>query len=279
MNIFQRWKQTTIANKGLVFSSALMALGTLFYAGAAITQVYIMKRSAHDASLQADKLIKAAQSQACSAQKIADASDKNAAAAESFSTSAGQIRGDTAHAVDELKRAADNAQRQFHLAETALQIDTRAWIQPGFYRDNIPITVGSEYREPFRFVNVGRTPASDVHVDVVLEFLYNTDTLEFDYKRQNHLLKAGLLFPNSPRDESIEASEFGSDGKLRAAIVTQLFKNAFEGGSAFVIMYGKMSYHDRTGQHLTTFCNIRSTMIFGYSKTIADKCSAYNQTD
>jgi hypothetical protein len=52
MNIFQRWKQTSIANKGLVFSSILMAFGTLFYAGTAIVQVCIMKQNAHDVSLQ-----------------------------------------------------------------------------------------------------------------------------------------------------------------------------------------------------------------------------------
>ena len=258
-----------------VVVSVIIAVIALLQWGVYRQQKRIMESSGQ----QTQQLIDAANIQACAAKQIADAAGRSTAAAESFSTSAGQIRADTAHAVDELKRAADNAQKQFHVAETALQVDTRAWIQPGFYKDNIPIIVGSAYREPFRFVNVGKTPASDVHIDVVLEFLYNTDTLEFDYKRQNNLLKTGLMFPNSPRDETIGASEFGSDGKLRAAIVTQSFKDAFENGSAFVFMYGKMTYNDKIGQHWTTFCNIRSTMIFGMSKAIADKCSAYNQTD
>ena len=71
MNLFQRWKQTTIANKGLVLSSILMAFGTLFYAGAAIVQVRIMKRSARDVSSQTDKLIEQANRNATAASQFA----------------------------------------------------------------------------------------------------------------------------------------------------------------------------------------------------------------
>lgn len=99
MNLFQRWKQTTIANKGLVFSSFLMALGTLFYAGAATVQVFIMKHSARDASLQTDKLIKAAQSEGAAAQR-------NAEAAASFAASAEGINKETAAAVRRLQSMA-----------------------------------------------------------------------------------------------------------------------------------------------------------------------------
>jgi hypothetical protein len=85
MKIFQRWQQTTLANKGLVFSSVLMAFGTLFYAAAAVVQVCIMKQNASDVSAQTEKLIKASEAQARFAQQIADASLRNAQAAESFS--------------------------------------------------------------------------------------------------------------------------------------------------------------------------------------------------
>ena len=52
MNLLQRWKNTTIANKALVVTSGLMAFGTLFYAGAAILQVCIMKQTARETSTQ-----------------------------------------------------------------------------------------------------------------------------------------------------------------------------------------------------------------------------------
>jgi hypothetical protein len=71
MNIFQRWKQTSIANKSLVVSSFLMAFGTIFYAGAASVQVWIMHRTAKDSSAQTAKLIQTSQDQACAAKSFA----------------------------------------------------------------------------------------------------------------------------------------------------------------------------------------------------------------
>jgi hypothetical protein len=49
MKLFQRWKQTAIHNKALVWSGVLVALGTLFYAAAACFQIYLMKSAAADA--------------------------------------------------------------------------------------------------------------------------------------------------------------------------------------------------------------------------------------
>jgi hypothetical protein len=45
MKIWQRWRQTTIANKALVLTSVLVAFGTLFYAAAAAFQVWLMAES------------------------------------------------------------------------------------------------------------------------------------------------------------------------------------------------------------------------------------------
>ena len=46
MKILQRWKQTALHNKALVVTSILVAIGTLFYTGAAIFQYCLMKQSA-----------------------------------------------------------------------------------------------------------------------------------------------------------------------------------------------------------------------------------------
>jgi hypothetical protein len=42
MKLLQRWKQTAVHNKALVLTSVLVAFGTLFYAGAASFQVWLM---------------------------------------------------------------------------------------------------------------------------------------------------------------------------------------------------------------------------------------------
>ena len=45
MNLRQRWKQTSLPNKLLVITGALVAFGTLFYAGAAVVQIWILEES------------------------------------------------------------------------------------------------------------------------------------------------------------------------------------------------------------------------------------------
>lgn len=153
MNILQRWKQTTIANKGLVFSSVLMAFGTLFYAGAAFIQVRIMKRSAADVSLQTDKLIKAAQSQAC--------------AASSFAASASNINLGIGTAVrklnlqaEELQASVQQATRLATATETAndnVINSDRPWMGAFFSIDGFASNQTPTYS--VGFINSGKRPA------------------------------------------------------------------------------------------------------------------------
>ena len=73
MKLWQRWKRTALHNKALVVTSVLVAFGTLFYAGAAVLQVWIMRESARQTGEQAEKLIQAAKTQAKAAQDFAAA--------------------------------------------------------------------------------------------------------------------------------------------------------------------------------------------------------------
>ena len=57
MNLRQRWAQTTVANQALVATSILVALGTLFYAGAAIVQVRLMNESEKHTDEQIGQII------------------------------------------------------------------------------------------------------------------------------------------------------------------------------------------------------------------------------
>jgi hypothetical protein len=60
MRLIQRWKQTALHNKALVFTSFLVAFGTIFYAGAAVVQICILKESSETTSAQNSKLIQQA---------------------------------------------------------------------------------------------------------------------------------------------------------------------------------------------------------------------------
>jgi hypothetical protein len=59
MTLIQRWKQTAIHNKALVWTSILVAFGTLFYAAAAGFQLWLMQTSAASSAAQVDRLVMA----------------------------------------------------------------------------------------------------------------------------------------------------------------------------------------------------------------------------
>jgi len=169
MDIYQRWKQTTIANKGLVFSGTLMAFGTLFYAGAAIVQVCIMKQSAHDVSLQTDKLIKASEAEAFAARK-------NAEAAAAFATSAEGINQQTAAAVAKLQNLATATKQAADTASDTLTKGSRPWIgitgipvvesiTPGQAKNTFTVNLTPVIR------NYGSSPALLVTVTVVSDII------------------------------------------------------------------------------------------------------------
>jgi hypothetical protein len=112
MTIWQRWKQTALHNKALVFSSIIMAFGTLFYSGAAIVQVYMFNRSSKQAQQQTEQLIKAANIQACAA-------SKNAEAAASFARSAEGIKNKTGEAVTQFQNLANATKESAGAAKSA----------------------------------------------------------------------------------------------------------------------------------------------------------------
>src|SRR5579862_4515411 len=57
MTLLERWKKTSLPNKLLVETGALVAFGTLFYAAAAFVQVHLMKQSAKDSAEQVERLV------------------------------------------------------------------------------------------------------------------------------------------------------------------------------------------------------------------------------
>jgi hypothetical protein len=97
MKVTQRWKQTSLANKMLVVTSSFMAFGTVFYAGAAIFQIHILRQSAQQTSQQTEKLITASERLANSAnaavedarnasREMADRAERITRANETFAT-------------------------------------------------------------------------------------------------------------------------------------------------------------------------------------------------
>jgi hypothetical protein len=127
------------------------------------------KRIMEGAGAQTQKLIDAANIQACAAQKIADASDRNADAAESFSKSAEAINNQTGLAVDKFDRIAKASEESIRATQKAAKdaldasveasrTDQRAWVSV-----DVKIAVNSQPRGfEITFMNTGKTPALDI---------------------------------------------------------------------------------------------------------------------
>src|ERR1035437_6030847 len=250
-----------------------MAFGTLFYAGAAIFQVSIMKQSLHDVSLQTDKLINAAQAEASAARKNADA-------AASFSTSADKIREETSHAVDQLRRAAKdsetamressrNAQNALNASIEASKLDKRAWF--GISETEVLQYDPSDPAKPFRFQilfqNTGKTPARQVHIagvfqvyDSIVEGPTDSDwkpLLEYFDKVQERY----VVGPNATRrfmvpgpDFDITAAQQNSPYGPSRDLITRNYL-LFKERTKYLSFFGQATYLDIDNrQHTTTFC-------------------------
>lgn len=195
MKLWQRWKQTAIHNKALVITSVLVAFGTLFYAVAAIVQVSIMRASSRQTAQQTQKLIDAANIQACAASKNADAANRNANAAEQFSRAA----------ADQAKAAGiSNLQSLRFFAE-----GNRPWIfvQPkDREKGEAPVVIqpGATLKLPFVVMNIGRTPAIAVTDAVQYAKIFTSGREEHDFLAKSVFAipandpRNGIMTPNTP---------------------------------------------------------------------------------
>lgn len=159
MNIFQRWKQTAIHNKALVWTGVLVAFGTIFYAGAATYQALLMKHSARDSAAQIASLMSALNS--------------------SINMTIEQSRKSLSDAIQENKRALDAAlaQNKSALDATAKQgrdalnasieasrLDQRAWVGVGEMRVVNKMIKGEILHVTIAMRNTGKTPALSLHI-------------------------------------------------------------------------------------------------------------------
>jgi hypothetical protein len=252
-----------------VFISIVIAVIAGFQWNVYRQQKEIMESGGH----QTEQLIEAANIQACAAQKIADASERNAVAAKSFSTSADGIREQTAQAVTELRRAAkdsensmkvtsENAQKALNASINASRIDERAWVSLLFPID----TFDKKKLEPLgdvafviRFKNTGKTPALKIAYDPELMFRPPSDPIpDYDdkavagnvYTQLTGIHEAALL---APGEETSIA--YPPRGAIRFG-PNQI--GLMESHTTVLYLVGKVTYHDiffpDTPERTTKFC-------------------------
>lgn len=233
VTILQRWKQTALHNKALVLTGLIVAMGTIVSTGTVIVQVCITRENNKQTSEQIAKLIDAANTQVGSAQKIADASNRNASAAEGFSKSADAINTQTTKAVKEFSRLADSTKRAAQTAEDTLHVSERAYIGVTYQPIDYDKSVIS-----MNIVNDGRIPSGRVDM-VSYEATFNPPNItmgqtSFEYIVERH--KGITHFDVIPASSTPVIS--------MAFPIPQMSRERLAIGTQLVILVGTITYND-----------------------------------
>lgn len=145
MNFKQRWKQTTLSNKLMVITTAIVAFWTFFYTIVAVLQWQLMERSGEQTAFQIEKLI-------TEANKIAESS----------------------------RAVSKQSENTLNTVIGNFRLEQRAWVgpilvKPPEYKNQDGKLVYVKEGEPIKcglvIKNSGNTPAKRVEYSIVVQTL------------------------------------------------------------------------------------------------------------
>jgi hypothetical protein len=219
VNLSQRWKQTSVANKLLVYTGALVAFGTFFYAGAAVFQVCLMHISAVETAKQNDKLI---------------AEAKRIAATMEESNRQNQIA---------LDASLKQAQRALDASIENARLDQRAWISCKGLKSEKELKAGELNPFWLTFINSGKTPAQHFRIN---------------YTSRLHIPGKPDVVTTVLRDENLSLDP-GREAVWRFDTVpprlNQVDIDGLESGTFVLTISGEVTYQDVFAKlHKTAYC-------------------------
>jgi hypothetical protein len=162
-------------------------------------------------------------------------------------------------------------------ADKNFRIDERAWMAFGFKdQGNITFTFNKSFLIPTELRNTGKTPAKNIHGNIVVSIFKKGESLDFTYTagHAHYGIKAGTIFPSGNIVESFEAIKHGQE-HAEPIIFTAPIKDDLFKARSFLIAYGRIDYTDIFGgEHWMTFC--RYVL---HPELISEDCTRYNDTD
>jgi hypothetical protein len=173
-------------------------------------------------------------------------------------------------------RVAEDTHQSVVNADRNFRIDERAWMAFKFMEGNLTLTLDKSFLVPTELVNVGKTPAKNVHGNIVVGVFKKGEPLDFTYTQghANYGVQAGTIFPTGKIDESFEAIRHGPKN-AEPIIFTALLKDELFNAKSFIVVHGKITYNDVFGkEHWTTYCRY----VF-HPDLISEECTRYNDTD
>ncbi len=239
---WSRWQKHKLAERVMGYFTGVVAV-------CAILQIFILVGGTG----QTDRLIAAANIQAGAAQQIADASKRNAAAAESFSTSARNIKDEISNAEADFATLAGNSAASIRATQDQVRLDQRAWVAP------IGITGAPALDQQFliRIIakNTGKTFAKKFRMGYAVQVGSNQVGPQFDkVGEKSRIFKSlSLLAPGSEYTSVSTVTGDGSEPRLPNPSLSDLEK--FKSGERIVYAFGRMDYTDIFKKnHWTIFC-------------------------
>ena len=176
----------------------------------------------------------------------------------------------------ELQKSAKAARDSVTNADSNFRQDERAWMAFKFMEGNLTLTIGKSFLVPTELVNTGKTPAKNVHGNIVVGVFKKGETLDFTYTlgHANYGIRAGTIFPTGKIMESFEGIKHGRK-QAEPIIFTAPLKDELFNAHSFIIVHGKIIYDDIFGiEHWTTYC--RYVL---HPELISEQCTRYNDTD
>jgi len=194
----------------------------------------------------------------------------------------GQLREmrSTTKAAQDSAEAAKNAAS---IARSTMQIDQRAWLKVIVGRG--PLDIGQPVKMPIRIVNTGKTPAVNMHGNIVVNLLEENEKPDFSYGHGHpaYEISVKTLLPDSPQDLNDFAAlpkYIPSDKPLSRIIVNSQSKKAIEIGTSYLIVHGEILYDDVFGtNHWIRFCHYAHNVVGFRERSVANVCGPYNDTD
>jgi Flp pilus assembly protein TadG len=166
MTLFQRWKQTALHNKALVWTSIIVAFGTSFYAGVAVFQLCMLKESSRQTTDQNNRLI-------AESKRAADAMENSIRQNQTAIDKAAEANRKAIEASDAQNRklvdaAIAQGRASLDASIEASRLDQRAWV--GVSKIDVLIEHDKSTEISVYFKNTGKTPAIEVHGVLVFEW-------------------------------------------------------------------------------------------------------------
>jgi len=164
---------------------------------------------------------------------------------------------------------------QAYFARQTMRMEQRAWINYSFGQSSM--VVGQPLDIPVHLVDIGRTPARNVHGAIVVHKLAKDEEPAFSLSH-GMSVEAGLMFPNVPQDvHSVLIPTIVPSGeKPNPIILDRPTIDAINDGSAFTLVYGRIVYEDMFDvPHWFQFCAMGGISKYGQPKT----CVEFNRVD